>query len=397
MLRDEQQRWLLLMNATFNMVMGFILPVNTIFMTKNLHETMVTAGFVLMIYSGVMMLGNACGGYLFDHYSHRRTLFGGYLIAALGFLVLSFCHIWPIYAIVLTVIGFGMGIAYTAVNSYTAVVAQQHRQHSQRIFNIMYLSANVGIALGSMLVSVIFQRSIFLTFFLPAMCFTVCLIIVIGRGHVLDGQNKTVTAQTATAATTTPTSGAPVLQHQQLYWNLSLLCLAVLVVWLGYSQWDSNMSLYMLSQHFQMRDYSLLFSLNAMSLIVIQPLMGRVVETLFTQLKNQITLGLIIMGISFVFLPGAQHYWQYITSMMILTIGESITFPTIPALLSKLSTSKNQGAYQSLYVIFGSLGRAVGPYLGSLIATHGTFDLLFYLIFGSIIIVALGVLIIKEV
>lgn len=396
-MKDEQQRWLLVMNATFNMVMGFILPVNTIFMTKNLHESMVVSGFVLMVYSGFMMLGNALGGYLFDHYSHRGTLLIGYLIAALGFLILSFCHTWPLYAIVLTVIGLGMGVSYTAVNSYTAVVAQQQSHHSQRIFNIMYLSANVGIALGSMLVSVIFQRSIFLTFFLPALCFITCLLIVIFRGHILDGT-------THKHSNTTQSSEADIkevaitsqISKPRLYLNLFLICLAVLVVWLGYSQWDSNMSLYMLNNNFKMRDYSLLFSLNALSLMIIQPLMGHLTESLFSQLKIQIALGLAIMGSSFIFLPGAQQYWQYVVSMLILTIGESITFPTIPALLSKFSTAQNRGTYQSFYVIFGSLGRALGPYLGSLVATKSSFDVLFMLICGTILAVAGGVALVKE-
>ena len=81
---DAQQRWLLLINIVFNLVMGFILPVNTIFITKNLHESMVVAGFVLMLYSGFMMLGNFLGGRLFDRFSQRKTLVGGFTLAAIG-------------------------------------------------------------------------------------------------------------------------------------------------------------------------------------------------------------------------------------------------------------------------------------------------------------------------
>lgn len=395
-MKDEQQQWLLLMNVTFNMVMGFILPVNTVFMTKYLHESLVISGFVLMVYSGIMMLGNALGGYLFDRYSHHRTLMCGYSIAAFGFLVLSFFHTWPLYAILLTIIGLGMGIAYTAVNSYTAVVAQQHRQHSQRIFNIMYLSANVGIAVGSMLVSIIFQRSIFLTFFLPALCFLICLLIVIFRGYVLDGVSSNHLNLDSKPKTSMATVSKDYLNSQQLCLNLVLICGAILIVWLGYSQWDSNMSLYMMNNHFTMQNYSLLFSLNAFSLMIIQPLMGRIVENLFPKLKIQIALGLVIMGFSFTLLPGSQHYWQYVVSMLVLTIGESITFPTIPALLNKFSTGANRGTYQSFYVVFGSLGRALGPYLGSLIATKSSFNTLFIIIWLAIIIVAGGMMLVKE-
>ncbi|UQS84213.1 MDR family MFS transporter [Bombilactobacillus thymidiniphilus] len=395
-MKSEQQRWLLLMNIVFNLVMGFILPVNTVFMTKNLQESMVVAGAVLMLYSFVMMLGNFIGGYLFDRYSHRKTLLLGYCIAAVGFLTLSVFHTWPIYALILTFVGLGMGVAYTAVNSYTALVATQNRQHSQKIFNVMYLAANVGIAIGSMLVSLIFQRSIFLTFFLPALCFVGCIIIVLFKGAILDGTRNIEQQESLRQESHIQEQQAGSISYIRLRTNLFLLCISVLVVWLGYSQWDSNLSLYMLDNHLTMRDYSLLFSINAASLIIVQPLMNRFVSRLLKQIKYQITLGLLIMSSSFFFLPGAHDYLQYVISIIILTVGESITFPSIPAILNKFATEENRGRYQSFYVIFGSLGRAIGPYLGGLIATQYSFDLLFYVIIVAIAVVAVGTLLVKE-
>lgn len=394
---DAQQRWLLLINIVFNLVMGFILPVNTIFITKNLHESMVVAGFVLMLYSGFMMLGNFLGGRLFDRFSQRKTLVGGFTLAAIGFLLIAKFHTWPVYAGLLLMVGLGMGIAYTAVNSYTAIAAQQHPQQYQQIFNRMYLSANVGIALGSMGVSSIFQASIFWTFFLPALCFFVCLLIVLTHGAVLDGAAVSNVYQANSTVASPNKKKSLQLSRQRLRINLVLICITVLIVWLGYSQWDSNLSLYMLDQGLTMHDYSLLFSINAASLIIVQPLMNRFICRWLPLLKSQIALGLGIMGSSFILLPGARNYGQYILSMLILTIGESITFPTIPALLSKFAPQGRQGTYQSFYVVFGSLGRALGPYLGSLIATEISFAWLFGLIFGSVILVGLGMLAVKEV
>jgi Dipeptide/tripeptide permease len=80
--------------------------------------------------------------------------------------------------------------------------------------------------------------------------------------------------------------------------------------------------------------------------------MNRVVSKIFKLLKHQIFLGTVIMGSSFLLLPGAKTYAGYVISMLVLTVGESMVFPTIPALLSKMSTSRNRGTFQSFYSIF---------------------------------------------
>ena len=102
------------------------------------------------------------------------------------------------------------------------------------------------------------------------------------------------------------------------------------------------------------------------------------------------------MGLSFLLLPGAKSYLAYVMSMLVLTIGESMVFPTIPALLSKMSTNKNRGTFQSFYSIFGSLGRAIGPYAGSLIVTALSFSSLFVGITVSMIVVAVAMIGVKE-
>jgi Major Facilitator Superfamily. len=124
--------------------------------------------------------------------------------------------------------------------------------------------------------------------------------------------------------------------------------------------------------------------------------MNRVVSKIFKLLKHQIFLGTVIMGSSFLLLPGAKTYAGYVISMLVLTVGESMVFPTIPALLSKMSTSRNRGTFQSFYSIFGSLGRAIGPYAGSLIITALSFSTLFVGITISMIIVAVTMLGVKE-
>lgn len=394
-----QRIWLLILNITFNLVMGFMLPVNTIFIHKNLHESLVTAGFTLMVYSAFMMIGNALGGVMFDRFSKRGTLYIGYAISIVSLLGMSVHHVWPTYAIMLFILGFGMGLVYTAVNAYTAFIAEQMAGNSRIIFNNMYLAANIGIAIGSTAVGFIFKWSIFFTFFIPMLLFVLSAVILLFKANLLDhveerdDEDIPSSRHYESSDTVDPKIE---IGSKRFNVNMFIICASIFIVWLGYSQWDSNLSAYMLDQGFSTREYGLIFTINAASLLIIQPVMNRVISRIFKLLKYQIFLGLIIMGSSFLLLPSAKTYAAYVISMLILTIGESMVFPTIPALLSKMSTNKNRGTFQSFYSIFGSLGRAVGPYAGSLIIAALSFSTLFVWITISMIIIAVAMIGVKE-
>ncbi|MFC6176851.1 MFS transporter [Companilactobacillus huachuanensis] len=391
-----QRLWLLILNITFNLVMGFILPVNTIFIHKNLHESLITAGFTLMVYSAFMMIGNALGGIMFDRFSKRGTLYIGYIISILSLLGMSFHHIWPTYAIMLFILGFGMGLVYTAVNAYTAFIAEQMSGNSRVIFNNMYLAANIGIAIGSTAVGFIFKWSIFFTFFIPMLLFVVSGIILLFKANLLDTVHEHDDSIGKSYLSSDTVDPKIEIGASRFNVNMIIICASIFIVWLGYSQWDSNLSAYMLNQGYTTREYGLVFTINAASLLIIQPVMNRVVSRIFKLLKYQIFIGTVIMGLSFLLLPGAKSYLAYVMSMLVLTIGESMVFPTIPALLSKMSTNKNRGTFQSFYSIFGSLGRAIGPYAGSLVVTALSFSSLFVGITVSMIVVAVAMIGVKE-
>ncbi|CAJ1174547.1 MFS transporter [Companilactobacillus paralimentarius] len=391
-----QRMWLLLLNIAFNLVMGFILPVNTIFIHKNLHESLVTAGFTLMVYSAFMMIGNAMGGVMFDCFSKRGTLYIGYIISIVSLLGMSVHHVWPTYAIMLFILGFGMGLIYTAVNAYTAFVAEQMSGNSRVIFNNMYLASNIGIAVGSTAVGFIFKWSIFFTFFIPMLLFVLSSIILLFKANLLEHVSEHDDSDELTSYDNDNVDPKIEIGSGRFKLNLFIICASIFIVWLGYSQWDSNLSAYMLNQGYTTREYGLVFTINAGSLLIIQPVMNRVISKIFKLLKYQIFIGTVIMGSSFLLLPGAKTYLAFVTSMLVLTVGESMVFPTIPALLSKMSTNKNRGTFQSFYSIFGSLGRAVGPYAGSLIITALSFSTLFVGITISMIIVAVAMIGVKE-
>lgn len=160
----------------------------------------------------------------------------------------------------------------------------------------------------------------------------------------------------------------------------------------GYSQWQSNLSVYMGQLGIPVKNYSLLWTINGIIIVLIQPLINRFDESFQTKLTHKIYLGIVLFVFGFSSLIFAKSYPYFVLSMAIVTLGEVLTFPTFPAFVSSLSSFSEKGKYQGLVTAFPALGRAVGPVLGGIIidnfsyAALFTFTSAFVIIVGSILI-----------
>lgn len=70
-------------------------PLTTMYMHNYLHQTLTTAGMVMLFMSIAMMAGNYVGGWLFDHWSQYRTALIGVGLSTLAIFLLIFIHGWP--------------------------------------------------------------------------------------------------------------------------------------------------------------------------------------------------------------------------------------------------------------------------------------------------------------
>lgn len=107
-----------------------------------------------------------------------------------------------------------------------------------------------------------------------------------------------------------------------------------------------------------------------------------------------ICCGLAACACSFILLLTADSYLNFVLGMTTLTLGEATAFPTIPALVNKLSPTAVKGKYQGFLNAFVSGGKAIGPLLGGIVIDHYSYRLLFIACFfglALLIIVVAGV------
>ena len=73
------------------------------------------------------------------------------------------------------------------------------------------------------------------------------------------------------------------------------------------------------------------------------------------------------MAGSFMLLLFAAHYGQFVLAMVVLTLGESLLIPGVPAYVNRLSPVVLKGRGQGMVNAFSSLGKALGPLFGGLV------------------------------
>lgn len=338
---------------------AFMWPLTTVYMNKTLGESLTTAGMVLLIMSLLMMVGNYVGGVLFDRWSPYLTGILGSGMSLIGMLVLIWFHDWPIFAIMLFIVGFGDGISLTVGNSFAATIKSRS---TRRVFNLMYIALNVGVVIGTLLVGYLLDYGVTVVFSVTTVCYILLFILMVVEFKVKvdthHGRQK---------------DGArvPKLNLQVI----GLVCLMVFTIYASYSLWESILSVHMTNLHIAFHDYSLLWTLNGFLIVFGQPIMNRLFAS--RKLVTQIGLGTAIFALSFFLLIFASQYAVFVIIMIILTIGEMIGFPGLPAYIDGLAANGSKGRYQGMYNVAISLGRAAGPLFGGLMIDYFSYQSLF--------------------
>ncbi|VDG25322.1 MDR family MFS transporter [Lactiplantibacillus mudanjiangensis] len=379
MQKEVRLRWLFLANLLNNAGAAFMWPLTTVYMHNYLHQSLTFSGTVLFWMSLAMILGNYVGGRLFDRWRPYWTAILGVTVSTLTLATLIFWHsLWP-YAIGLIVVGFGDGISMTVVNAYAATVTTKSNRY---VFNMLYLALNVGVVIGTLLVGYLLDLGIDVVFMVTTACYIGLVVIVLSKFNINVAAIKPETEKTGRTPDTT--TGA----KRQLIW---MICLLIFTVYLSYALWESLLSVHMTNLGIPFRRYSEVWTINGLLIIISQPLV-----TLFNErfkIGTQIGLGITLFALSFLGLVFARQYIDFIVIMVILTLGEVVGLPIVPAWIDDMAAVDQRGKYQGRFNMALSLGRAVGPLFGGMMVAQFSYTILFISVTLMMLVALAGVLI----
>ncbi|AYM03970.1 MFS transporter [Levilactobacillus brevis] len=369
MLKLIRKMWpLLVLGFLVNTAYSVMWPLTTIYLHGDLHLNLVQSGLILAAYSGCNVLGGYLGGVLTDRYSARRVgvgmLIGLIVDAGGGF----FWNGLVGYPIVLVIFGLLTGGMLTLITAMTAQLSHL----DGRLFNLLYIFINVGLVVGTASIGILYHGSLKPIFALLLGCYVLAagLWAASARHFERQASRQAPVSRGKTAPVTASTSR---LSHVQLI----IILLSLVFMWVTYAQWMSNVSVYIQNEGLGIKLYSYLWVYNGVLLIAVQAAMAKFSRS--KVLPWQILGGLVAIGSSFLQLSNHSGVAILFVAMTLLTIGEAVYVPGVPALINTYTVG-NEGKYQGLVNAFSSLGKALGPVVGGVvIAQANSFPALFWL------------------
>ena len=354
-------RWLILGELAAWIGSSFVWPLTSVYLNKQLHISLSMIGVVLFFNCAGNILGSMIAGRLYDRCNPYPLILWGLGLGAIVLFIMAAFHGWPEYWIWLTITGFLSGWDGTLINS---IATSLKKYPSRYVFNVLYFSQNLGVVTGTLIVGYLYDYSIVLLFIIAGALFVIAFINAAINYRPIINFSK----ERSNKAKSGEKQKAQPMPKRNFMMTITFLT-TLAVTWLMYMNWESNLSVYMVSLGIPFHLYSLLWTLNAGVIVIVQGILTRFPH-IFKNLFHQIVFGIIMFSLSFVTLIFAKDFPHFALSMFILTLGESTAFPAIPAYINELSPITSKGKYQGAIMVASGIGRAFGPLFGGMIIDH---------------------------
>lgn len=356
MLQLPKAVWFLIIGMFINtMGNSFLWPLHTIYMHEHLGQTLTMAGFVLMINAGTGVIGNLLGGYLFDRIGGYKSIMFGIILSMISLMLLTFWHGWPEYIWFVAILGFSGGIIFP---SMYALVGSVWPEGGRKAFNAIYLSQNLGVALGPAVAGLVADHNIN-NIFLANLLTYVLFLVVAGVYYRKMGLAPNINASVL--------KSSKKIKQKAPFYALLIVTIGYMFTWVAYVQWTSTISTHVLDLGITLKQYSFLWTINGGLILAAQPLIKPIINRLEHKIKTQMILGIAIFMASFVVVSYAEDYTMFIVAMVILTLGEVFIWPAVPTLAGQLAPKGREGFYQGIVNSMATIGRMIGPLAGGIL------------------------------
>lgn len=367
---------------------GFFFPFTALYLTR-VHGVPPEQVGLIMAAAGVgSLLGRLPGGALTDRFGFKPVVLAGMTGAGAAVIAAGFAPSTTTFALAYASLSFLVWGSYPAFTHGLASLAPAHRR--EEAFSIMNLLQNAAIAIGPMVGAWLVSRDFRILFVADGVSFFIFVLIV---GIFVPGRPGEARAGSGAAAPapTTPESRSlrrvgrelrkvfwlpPVAERA--FWRVAL---ATFLATVFYSQMGSTLPIDIETRFGQAQWYSLLWTVNGGMIALFQIPMTRWTGR-YPRRRRMAAAMLIYAGAALTFLV-ARPIWPYVLAFVVLTTGEMLFNPLVPAEYAALAPEGQGGRYQAAGSFAQGAGQALGPLVGGQLLGRLGHDVLWYAMAGT--------------
>lgn len=364
----SRSTWLLSFVILINRSGTMVIPFMTIYLTQPaMGYSIGQAGFVMGLFGLGAVCGGLIGGRLTDKFGFYRiqliTLCGGGIM----FMVLGQIKSYPFICLFTFLLSL-VNEAFRPANS-TAIAHFSREENRTRSFSLNRMAINLGWAFGGALGGVLASIDYHLLFWVDG-CTNIIAAILLR--YFLSPEKNSATHLHKKI------SNAPLLSAYKDTGYLAFLAFTILFG-ICFFQLFTTMPVYFKRQlHLPEYAIGLLMAMSGVLIATVEMILVFSLEGKRSGL-HYVSRGVFVVGISFLLLnvlPGAGLV--AVLCMLVATFGEISSMPFMNSFWVARTSANNRGQYAGLYTMAWSSAQVLGPSLGSQVAGHFSFRVLWW-------------------
>jgi MFS family permease len=348
-----------------------LFPFFALYITQKFSVGMTQAGVLLGLSSLFGLIGSIIGGALTDRFGRRRMILAGLACSALSSLSFGLAEEINILYFLIIIIGLLSRIANPAYDAMLVDILPRTKQ--QEGFGITRVTFNLAWIFGTALGGLIATRSFLALFLIDAFISTLLTIVL--YFYLPETQPQQPTAhETEQEPFVKTIAGYRFVLRDVAYLSFTL---AVMISLLVYQQQYGSLAVYLRDiHHISSQNYGVMLSVAGLEVVLFQIWISRTIRRYPPFLM--MGFGTLFFVAGFTMFGFVQGILSFLFCIILITIGEMITFPTNRVIVASFAPTELRGRYMAIFDLGWALPATVGPAAAGMILDNYNPDLLWY-------------------
>lgn len=357
----SKEIWWLSLITLINRAGTMVVPFLSLYLTKSLDFSLSDVGWIMSAFGMGSLVGSWLGGKLTDTLGYYKIMVIS-LIGS-GILFVGMQYLLTFYEIVLGIFVLMIVADMFRPAMFVAVNAYSKPENKTRSVTLIRLAINLGFSAG------------------PAIGGLIIVTLSYGGLFWIDGITCVLAGLLLLNVLNPKKSKAldtiEVEHPKSAYKDKSYIIFLLSMVLFGvaFLQYFSTIPLYYKDVHMLSEDkIGLIMAMNGILICVFEMPLVKWLEDSTSKMVSLILFGGILTALSFVVLNLSSWVGILVIGMLLMTIGEMISFPFSNAFAMHRAKRGNQGEYMALYSITFAISHIIGHNSGMQLIENYGFD-----------------------
>lgn len=348
-----------------------LFPFFALYITEKFGVGMTQAGILIGMSSLFGIFGSMLGGALTDRFGRRKLILIGLVFSALSSLSFGLASDVNLLYLLVIFVGLLSRLAAPAQDAMMADILPESKR--QEGFGITRVAFNLAWIFGTALGGLIASKSFLALFVIDAVISSLVAIILYFK--LPETQPEQPEGTTNREPFLKTVSDYRIVLRDSTYVGFILAGILSLLV---YQQQYSSFPVYLRNAHnISSQMYGGMLAIAGLEVVLLQFWVSRVIRK-YPPFR-MMTLGTFLFMFGFAMIGFVRGVPLFLLAVIVITVGEMITFPTNRVIAVNFAPPEMRGRYMAIFDLGWTLPATIGPAAAGLILDYYNPHLLWYI------------------